>query len=61
MALYRLLWGLSGAFLGVYAIVQDLNIPLIIQPQLFGILSFVSWTQVRDFYNTSRFRGEPDS
>ncbi|KII87511.1 hypothetical protein PLICRDRAFT_258314 [Plicaturopsis crispa FD-325 SS-3] len=38
-------WGVSGAFLGVYAIVQNLNIPLIIQPQLFGLLSLVSWTQ----------------
>ncbi|KAI0924063.1 hypothetical protein AcW1_006845 [Taiwanofungus camphoratus] len=46
-----LLWGLSGAFLGVYAIVQDLNIPLIIQPQLFGILSFVSWTQCQYYGN----------
>ena len=40
------MWGVSGAFLGVYSIVQDLNIPLILQPQLFGVLSFVSWGQV---------------
>ncbi len=26
--------------------VQDLNIPLILQPQLFGILCLVSWAQV---------------
>ena len=42
----RLLWGLAGAFLGVYVIVQDLNIPLIIQPQLFGSLCLISWAQV---------------
>lgn len=26
---------------------QDLNIPLIIQPQAFGVLAMVSWAQVR--------------
>ncbi|KAI0630579.1 PQ loop repeat-domain-containing protein [Trametes polyzona] len=40
-----LLWGVSGAFLGTYTIVQNLNIPLILQPQLFTVLSFVSWAQ----------------
>jgi len=40
-----LIWGLSALFLGVYAIIQDLNIPLAVQPQLFGFLSFVSWGQ----------------
>ncbi|KAL0953392.1 hypothetical protein HGRIS_004631 [Hohenbuehelia grisea] len=40
-----LLWGLSAGFLGIYVIVQDLNIPLIIQPQLFGFLSIISWGQ----------------
>ncbi|KAF8075044.1 PQ loop repeat-domain-containing protein [Lyophyllum atratum] len=40
-----LLWGLSGLFLGVYAIVQDFNIPLIVQPQLFGFLCLFSWGQ----------------
>ncbi|OBZ74152.1 Uncharacterized protein C2E12.03c [Grifola frondosa] len=40
-----LLWGIAGAFLGTYVIVQDLNIPLILQPQLFGVLSFVCWAQ----------------
>ncbi|OCH96320.1 PQ-loop-domain-containing protein [Obba rivulosa] len=50
-----LMWGVSGAFLGVYAIVQDLNIPLIIQPQLFGVLSFVSWGQCQ-YYGEKRSR-----
>lgn len=42
----RLIWGVAAAFLGVYNIAQNLNIPLIIQPQLFGILSIASWSQV---------------
>ena len=46
MRLPRLLWGVSGVTLGVYAIVQDLNIPLILQPQLFSALSYVCWAQV---------------
>ncbi|CAK5267864.1 unnamed protein product [Mycena citricolor] len=44
---YRLLWGAASPFLGAYGLIQNLNIPLILQPQLFGFLSFVSWGQVR--------------
>ena len=40
------MWGFSGVFFGVYAIVQDLNIPLIVQPQLLSSLSYLSWAQV---------------
>ncbi|KIP03014.1 hypothetical protein PHLGIDRAFT_130411 [Phlebiopsis gigantea 11061_1 CR5-6] len=40
-----LAWGLAGPFLGVYVIVQDLNIPLIVQPQAFCVLSLLSWAQ----------------
>ncbi|EKM50492.1 uncharacterized protein PHACADRAFT_263811 [Phanerochaete carnosa HHB-10118-sp] len=40
-----LVWGVAGAFLGVYVIVQSLSIPLIVQPQAFGILSLISWGQ----------------
>ena len=43
----RLIWGVSGAFLGIYAIVQDLNVPLIAQPQAFGGLALTSWTQAK--------------
>jgi hypothetical protein len=39
-------WALGGAFLGTYAVVQDLNIPLILQPQIFGTLSLITWAQV---------------
>lgn len=42
-----LLWALSGPFLGVYVIVQNLNIPLMLQPQLFATLASVSWAQVK--------------
>lgn len=40
------MWGMSGAIQGVYVILQRLNVPLMVQPQLFGFLSFVSWGQV---------------
>ncbi|PAV19593.1 pq loop repeat protein [Pyrrhoderma noxium] len=40
-----LIWGTVAVPLGVFAIVQNLNIPLIIQPQVFGFLSIVSWSQ----------------
>ena len=43
---YRLIWGFSSALLGVYAVLQRLNIPLQLQPQLFGFLAFLSWGQV---------------
>lgn len=39
------MWGLAALPLGVYAIVQNLNIPLILQPQLFALLSLISWAQ----------------
>ncbi|KIK52655.1 hypothetical protein GYMLUDRAFT_251027 [Collybiopsis luxurians FD-317 M1] len=38
-------WAVGGAFLGTYAVVQNLNIPLIMQPQIFGVLSLISWAQ----------------
>ncbi|THH32022.1 hypothetical protein EUX98_g2169 [Antrodiella citrinella] len=49
------LWGFSGPFLGVYAIVQDLNVPLILQPHLFAALCFVSWAQCL-YYGKKRSR-----
>jgi len=38
-------WGLAAGFLGIYNLAQNLNIPLIIQPQLFCFLSILSWAQ----------------
>ncbi|KAH9940866.1 PQ loop repeat-domain-containing protein [Epithele typhae] len=48
-----LMWGIAGAFLGPYSIVQNLNIPLILQPQLFAALCFVSWAQCQ-YYGHKR-------
>ncbi|KAF8605845.1 hypothetical protein BDV93DRAFT_30286 [Ceratobasidium sp. AG-I] len=39
------IWALSAPFLGVYAIVQNISIPIILQPQLFGALAALSWIQ----------------
>ncbi|KAJ3712158.1 PQ loop repeat-domain-containing protein [Lentinula raphanica] len=38
-------WATGGVFLGIYAVVQNLNIPLIVQPQIFGTLSVICWAQ----------------
>ncbi|KAJ3787192.1 PQ loop repeat-domain-containing protein [Lentinula aff. detonsa] len=42
-------WALGGVFLGIYAVVQNLNIPLIMQPQIFGTLSVICWAQLITF------------
>ncbi|CAO2654030.1 Nn.00g107630.m01.CDS01 [Neocucurbitaria sp. VM-36] len=39
------LWSMSGVPFGVYAISQQFNIPLIVQPQCFCVLCGVSWAQ----------------
>ena len=41
--------------LGVYVIVQDLNVPLIVQPQLFALFSLLSWGQCM-YYGAARSR-----
>ncbi|KAF7309134.1 hypothetical protein MKEN_01115500 [Mycena kentingensis (nom. inval.)] len=45
-----LIWGIAGSFLGAYAILLELNIPLIVQPQLFAFLAYISWGQCQ-YYN----------
>jgi len=50
-----LLWALSAPFLGVYVIVQNLNVPLILQPQLFCTFTLVSWGQCQ-YYGNKRSR-----
>jgi len=45
-----LLWAISGSFLGVYVIVQNLNIPLILQSQFFAALSTISWIQCQYYF-----------
>ncbi|KAI9729836.1 MAG: ssk1 response regulator receiver [Cirrosporium novae-zelandiae] len=44
-SLMMFIWAVCGVPFGVYAIVQDLNIPIQIQPQIFGCLTLVSWAQ----------------
>ncbi|BGP53205.1 hypothetical protein JCM8202_002761 [Rhodotorula sphaerocarpa] len=39
------LWALSGACLGIYAIVQNINIPIIVQPHCYGSLCAVMFCQ----------------
>ncbi|KAH6916011.1 hypothetical protein BKA70DRAFT_1093140, partial [Coprinopsis sp. MPI-PUGE-AT-0042] len=46
-----LLWGIASVFQGVYIVVHRINIPLMIQPQLFGFLSLVSWGQCQYYGN----------
>ncbi|KAJ7499699.1 PQ loop repeat-domain-containing protein [Mycena latifolia] len=48
-----LCWGISAGFFGVYAVVQNLNIPLILQPQLFALLCLISWGQCQ-YYSSTR-------
>ncbi|KAJ3722175.1 PQ loop repeat-domain-containing protein [Lentinula guzmanii] len=48
-----LAWGVAGAFLGTYSIVKNLNIPLILQPQLFSVLTMASWAQCQ-YYGRKR-------
>ncbi|EOA84603.1 uncharacterized protein SETTUDRAFT_91612 [Exserohilum turcica Et28A] len=40
-----LLWSISAVPFGAYAIAQKFNIPLVVQPQCFGVLRGVSWAQ----------------
>ncbi|KAK2761134.1 hypothetical protein FQN54_001654 [Arachnomyces sp. PD_36] len=44
------LWGACAVPFGAYMIIQRVNIPLQIQPQIFGVLSLVSWGQIL-YYN----------
>ncbi|BFZ61549.1 Beige protein-like 1 [Saitoella coloradoensis] len=46
-----MLWAVAAPPYGIYAIVQQLNIPLQIQPQLFGILSLITWAQCLYYEN----------
>lgn len=44
------LWASCAVPMGAYLILQKVNIPLQIQPQIFGFFSLVSWGQVL-YYN----------
>ncbi|GHJ84342.1 hypothetical protein NliqN6_0744 [Naganishia liquefaciens] len=43
--LLMFIWACAGLFLGTYAIVQNINIPIILQPQLFSTLAALSTAQ----------------
>ncbi|KZP33615.1 hypothetical protein FIBSPDRAFT_847535 [Athelia psychrophila] len=52
-----LVWAVSAPFLGAYAILQNLNTPLIVQPQVFCFLSLISWGQCQYYsYQRSKLR-----
>ncbi|KAK8075831.1 hypothetical protein PG997_010494 [Apiospora hydei] len=40
------LWAACAVPFGVYAIIQNFNIPIQVQPQCFGVLSIVAWAQI---------------
>jgi hypothetical protein len=42
--------------LGVYVIAHDLNVPVIVQPQPFGIFSLLCWGQCLYYGPTARSR-----
>ncbi|KAE8354818.1 PQ loop repeat protein [Aspergillus coremiiformis] len=48
--LMMLLWASCAVPMGAYLILQEVNIPLQIQPQIFGFFSLVSWGQIL-YYN----------
>lgn len=52
-----LLWAVAGVPLGVYNIVEELNVALRIQPQILTFLSLVTWAQC--FYYTKVTRINP--
>ncbi|KAJ7097057.1 hypothetical protein B0H15DRAFT_824673 [Mycena belliarum] len=48
-----LLWGISEGMLGAYTVLRSINVPLILQPHLFGALALVSWGQCQ-YYGGQR-------
>ncbi|KAF2807311.1 uncharacterized protein BDZ99DRAFT_573168 [Mytilinidion resinicola] len=46
-----MMWASASVPFGVYAIVQNFNIPLQIQPQCFGFLSLVCWGQTLVYHS----------
>ncbi|RIB29887.1 PQ loop repeat-domain-containing protein [Gigaspora rosea] len=52
-----IIWALSSVFMGIYSIVIQLSIPLIIQPQLFTTLSLICFVQCL-YYDNPYFIGK---
>ncbi|KAL5363466.1 PQ loop repeat protein [Aspergillus floccosus] len=48
--LMMLLWASCAVPMGAYLILQNVNIPLQVQPQIFGVFSLISWGQIL-YYN----------
>ncbi|KAH8433083.1 PQ-loop repeat-containing protein [Aspergillus melleus] len=44
--LMMLLWACCAVPMGAYLVLQQVNLPLQIQPQIFGVFSLVSWGQI---------------
>lgn len=49
--LMMFLWAIAAVPFGVYAVVQNFNIPIQIQPQVFCALALVSWVQILIYHN----------
>ncbi|KAL8887199.1 MAG: hypothetical protein Q9215_005185, partial [Flavoplaca cf. flavocitrina] len=52
--LMMFLWATSAVPFGVYAIVQQFNIPIQVQPQAFCLLALTSWAQILIYNNAWR-------
>ncbi|KAL1896386.1 hypothetical protein Sste5346_004771 [Sporothrix stenoceras] len=50
-ALMMFLWGVCGVPFGAYAIMQNYNIPIQVQPQVFMGLCLISWSQILIYGN----------
>lgn len=48
------LWALCGVPFGVYSIVQNFNVPIQVQPQVFMVLCLISWAQTLVYGNKWR-------
>ncbi|KAF2843722.1 PQ loop repeat protein [Patellaria atrata CBS 101060] len=48
------LWAAGTVPLGAYAVVQNFNIPIQIQPQVFGALTMICWAQTLIYHNRWR-------
>ncbi|KAL8900093.1 MAG: hypothetical protein Q9207_005861 [Kuettlingeria erythrocarpa] len=49
--LMMFIWAVSAVPFGVYAIVQNFNIPIQVQPQAFCCLALISWAQILIYNN----------
>lgn len=55
-ALMMFIWGLGAIPFGIYAVVQQFNIPLQIQPQIFGVCAFITWAQCLHYGNSWKWK-----